>query len=75
MLEQRNTNFRLLTAKRLNPLTGKPRAPRSNDTSTVALLGTKQGDTTPAPTELEVTQMVSLQSGDTFVTATDQENI
>ena len=75
MLEQRNTNFRLLAAKGLNPLTSTPRSPRTNDTSMVAMLGTEQGDSLPAPTEGEATQMVSPQSGDTFVTARDQENM
>ena len=75
MLEQRNTNFRLLAAKGLNPLTGKPRGPRPNDTSMVAMLGTEQGVSISAPTETEDTQTVSPQSGGTFFTARDQENI
>ena len=75
MLEQGNTNFRLLAEKGLNPLTGKPRGPRPNNTSMVAMLGTEQGDSIPAPTEAEGTQMVSPQSRDTFVTAWDQENM
>ena len=75
MLEQRNTNLGLLAAKGLNPLTGKPRGPRPNDTSMVAMLGAEQGDSLPAPTAAEGTQMVSPQSGDTFVTARDQENM
>ena len=75
MLEQRNTNFRLLAAKGLNPLTGKPRGPRPNDTSMVSMLGTEQGDSIPAPTAAEATRIVSSQSGDTFATARDQENM
>lgn len=41
----------------------------------VAMLGAEQRDSLPAPTAEEGTQMVSPQSGDTFVTAWDQENM
>ena len=50
MLEQRNTNFRLLAAKGLNHLAGKPRSPIQKDISIVALLCTEQVDSTSAPT-------------------------
>ena len=69
MLEQRNSNFRLLAAKGLNTLTGKSRGPRPNDTSMVVMLGTEQEDSIPVPTEAGATQMVSPQSVDTFTTA------